>query len=199
MKRTIYDCWHCCHHNSENPYGIDYCEAHDTRCSFTFDDCDDFEPDDDGNDRQPEPTCHLTLIGWYLLAIVFAVLLGWLLMGCTTTKYVPIYHHTTDTLLKYSTVRDSIYLSDSIYVSDFVRDDTVYKTVDRWHTKYIERTSHDTIYQARHDTIQQPYPVEKEVPAPLSWWQQARIYLGDAVLVAAVLLLVFVMVRRKIF
>jgi hypothetical protein len=95
--------------------------------------------------------------------------------------------------------RDSIYLSDSIYVSDFVRDDTVYKTVDRWHTKYIERTSHDTIYQARHDTIPQPYPVTKDVPAPLTWWQQARIYLGDAVLVAIVLLLVFIMVRRKVF
>jgi len=78
--------------------------------------------------------------------------------------------------------RDSIYLSDSIYVSDFVRDDTVYKTVDRWHTKYIERTSHDTIYQSRHDTIPQPYPVTKEVPAPLTWWQQARLHLANILL-----------------
>jgi hypothetical protein len=182
MKRTIYDCWHCCHHNSENPYGIDYCEAHDTRCSFTFDDCDDFEPDDDGNDRQPEPTCHLTLIGWYLLAIVFAVLLGWLLMGCTTTKYVPIYRHTTDTVRITQHHRDSIYLSDSIYVSDFVRDDTVYKTIDRWHTRYVERTRTDTLYQARTDSIPLPYPVEKKVPAQLTWWQQTRLHLANIML-----------------
>ena len=44
MKRTIYDCWKCRHHNSDNPYGIDYCEVHDTRCSFAHDDCDNFEP-----------------------------------------------------------------------------------------------------------------------------------------------------------
>ena len=135
----------------------------------------------------------------YFIGFALAVLLCALLSGCTTTKYVPVIEHRTDTVRITQHQRDSIYLSDSIYVSDFVRDDTVYKTVDRWHTKYIERTSHDTIYQARHDTIPQPYPVTKEVPAPLTWWQQARIYLGDAVLVAAVLLLVFVMVRSKFF
>ena len=135
----------------------------------------------------------------YFIFFAIAVAMCALLSGCTTTKYVPVIEHRTDTLRITQHHRDSIYLSDSIYVSDFVRDDTVYKTVDRWHTKYIERTSHDTIYQSRHDTIPQPYPVTKEVPAPLSWWQQARIYLGDAVLVAAVLLLVFVMVRRKVF
>jgi hypothetical protein len=135
----------------------------------------------------------------YFIGFVIAVAVCALLSGCTTTKYVPVIEHRTDTVRITQHHRDSIYLSDSIYVSDFVRDDTVYKTVDRWHTKYIERTSHDTIYQSRHDTIPQPYPVTKEVPAPLTWWQQARIYLGDAVLVAIVLLLVFVMVRRKVF
>jgi hypothetical protein len=135
----------------------------------------------------------------YFIGFAIAVAVCALLSGCTTTQYVPVIEHRTDTVRITQHQRDSIYLSDSIYVSDFVRDDTVYKTVDRWHTKYIERTSHDTIYQARHDTIPRPYPVTKEVPAPLTWWQQARIYLGDAVLVAIVLLLVFVMVRRKVF
>jgi len=78
--------------------------------------------------------------------------------------------------------RDSIYLSDSIYVSDFVRDDTVYKTIERWRTKYIERLSHDTIYQSKRDSI--PYPVEvtKEMPAKLTWWQQTRLHLANIVL-----------------
>jgi hypothetical protein len=185
MKRTIYDCWNCRYHNSDNPYGIDYCEIHDTRCSFANDDCDNFEPDTDtgGNERYPQPPRRLTLIGWYLLAIVFAVLLGWLLMGCTTTKYVPIYRHTTDTVRITQHHRDSIYLSDSIYVSDFVRDDTVYKTIDRWHTRYVERTRTDTVYQSRTDSIPMPYPAIKEVPAELTWWQQARLHMANIVLI----------------
>ena len=182
MKRTIYDCWNCRHHNSDNPYGIDYCEVHDTRCSFAHDDCDDFEPDTNtgGNDIQTEPSRGLTVIGWYLLAVAVAILLACLLMGCTTTKYVPVVEHRTDTLLKYSRIRDSIYLSDSIYISDFVRDDTVYKTVDRWHTRYVERTRTDTIYQSLTDSIPVPYPVVKEVPRERSTVEWVLLIVGIA-------------------
>jgi hypothetical protein len=42
----------------------------------------------------------------------------------------------------------------------------------------------DTIYRATHDTIPQPYEVVKEVPAPLSWWQRVRLWLGNVVLLA---------------
>lgn len=106
MKRTIYDCWNCRHHNSDNPYGIDYCDVHDTRCSFAHDDCDNFETDTDTgcSDRQPQPPRYLPLIGWYLLTVAIVVLIGWLLMGCTTTRYVPVtetrteHHWHTDTV-----------------------------------------------------------------------------------------------------
>lgn len=104
MKRTIYDCWKCRHHNSDNPYGIDYCEVHDTRCSFAHDDCDNFEPTDGGNERQPQPPRRLSVIIWYLEIITVAAILGWLLMGCTTTRYVPVtethteHHWHTDTV-----------------------------------------------------------------------------------------------------
>lgn len=47
MKQTIYDCWRCRHHSDDNPYGIDYCDRHETRCSFAVDDCDDFEEDEE--------------------------------------------------------------------------------------------------------------------------------------------------------
>ncbi len=134
------------------------------------------------------------------VAVIVAVILGLivcaLLSGCTTTQYVPVIEHRTDTVRITQHQRDSIYLSDSIYVSDFVRDDTVYRTVDRWHTRYVERTRTDTLYQSRTDTIPMPYPVTKEVPAPLTWWQKALMYVGG---IAIILLIVFVMVRRKIF
>ena len=130
-----------------------------------------------------------------IVALIVCATLG----SCATTKYVPVIEHRTDTVRITQHHLDSIYLSDSIYVSDFVRDDTVYKTTERWHMQYRDRWRTDTIYQSKRDSI--PYPVEvtKEVPVELSWWQQTRIYLADAVLVAVVLLLAYVIVRRKFF
>jgi len=115
-------------------------------------------------------------------AFIVALLICALFSSCTTTKYVPVPEYHTDTVRIVQHQRDSIYLSDSIYVSDFVRDDTVYKTIERWRTKYIERTTHDTLYQSKVDSI--PYPVEvtKEVPAKLTWWQQTRLHLANILL-----------------
>jgi hypothetical protein len=196
MKRTIYDCWNCRYHNSDNPYGIDYCEIHDTRCSFANDDCDNFEPytDTGGNERYPQPPRRLTLIGWYLLAIVFAVLLAWLLMGCTTTKYVPIpeYHNDTVRVTQYQ--RDSIYMHDSILVRQ--QGDTV--TIDRWHTQYRDRWHIDTIYKSRVDSV--PYKVEvvKEIPAKLSWWERLRLNVSNVLLGVAVLVIILFFIRRLV-
>lgn len=131
----------------------------------------------------------------YFIFFAIAVLLCALLSGCTTTKYVPVVEHRTDTVRITQHQRDSIYVHDSTYVSD--KGDTV--LIERWHTRWRDRWQHDTLYISKRDSIPVPYPVTKEVPAPLSWWQQARIYLADAVLVAVVLLLVFVVIRRKFF
>lgn len=195
MKRTIYDCWHCRHHNSDNPYGIDYCEVHDTRCYFVHNDYDHFEPDIDGTDRQPQPTYRLTVIGWYLLTITLAVLIGWLLMGCTTTKYVPVVEHRADTLLYYSSVWDSIYVHDSIHVRE--KGDTV--TIERWHTRWRDRWQHDTLFISKTDSVPQPYPVEvmKEVEKPLTWWQKTRMYVGGIVIFGLIIFAVVKIFWRK--
>lgn len=120
----------------------------------------------------------LIMVGAFIAALLICALFG----SCTTTKYVTVPEYHTDTVRIVQHQRDSIYLSDSIYVSDFVRDDTVYKTIERWRTKYIERMSHDTLYQSKRDSI--PYPVEvtKEVPAKLTPWQQFRISLANILL-----------------
>lgn len=102
--------------------------------------------------------------------------------SCTTTKYVPVPEYHTDTVRIVQHQHDSIYLSDSIYVNDFVRDDTVYKTIERWRTKYIERTTHDTLYQSKVDSIPYPVKVIKELPAKLTWWQQTRLHLANILL-----------------
>lgn len=180
MKRTIYDCWNCRHSNSDNPYGIDHCEVHDTRCSFAHDNCDDYEPEkgDDDHEQQQQPR-KTGLIGCYLIFII-AALLGWLLTGCTTTKYVPVVEHRTDTLLCYNSIRDSIYVHDSIHVHE--KGDTV--LIERWHTRWRDRWQYDTVYRARTDSVPVPYPVEvvKKVAKPLTWWQQTRQAVGGIVI-----------------
>ena len=179
MKRTIYDCWNCRHHNSDNPYGIDHCEVHDTRCSFACDKCEDYEQEKrDDHHEQQQPRI-MRLLGCYLMFVI-ATLLVWLLTGCTTTKYVPVVEHRTDTLLKYSSIRDSIYMHDSIHVRE--AGDTV--RIERWHTRWRYRWRYDTIYISKTDSVPKPYPVEvvKEVAKPLSWWQQTRMHVGGIVI-----------------
>lgn len=114
-----------------------------------------------------------------IAGVAAALLLCALFASCTTTKYVPVVEHRTDTLMKYSIQRDSIFLHDSIRVSE--KGDTI--RIEKWHTRYIERTAHDTIYQSRTDSIPVPYRVQVPVEKPLTWWQQARLHLANIVLI----------------
>lgn len=125
----------------------------------------------------------LAVIGSVIAAIAICALLG----SCTTTKYVPVIEHHTDTLRIVQHQRDSIYLSDSIYVNDFVRDDTVYKTVERWHTQYRDRTVRDTIYQSRTDSVPVPYPVIRDAEHHLSLIQKVLMWTGGIALMVLVL------------
>ena len=128
-------------------------------------------------------------------AILFAIILGLvicaLFSSCKSVEYVPVIEHKTDTLIQTNVQRDSIYVHDSIMVSQ--QGDTV--RIEKWHTKYVEREVHDTLYQAVHDSIPQPYPVIKEVPAELTWWQHFRISLANILLWVVGIVAVVTLVR----
>lgn len=215
MKRTIYDCWQCRHHDSDNPYGIDYCEVHDTRCSFAHDDCDNFEPDTDtdGNDIQTEPPCHLTLIGWYLLIIAIAFLLGWLLMGCTTTKYVPVtethteHHWHTDSVRerdsthteRETVIRELDSAAMARYGIQMESNQRAWLVLQREMENRLRELEHMTAQRDTiHDSIPVPHPVEviKEVPAKLTWWQQTRLRLAN-ILLYLILIVGIIYVGKK--
>ena len=117
-----------------------------------------------------------------LVCIAFA-LLGWLLSGCTTTKYVPVIEHTTDTLVQRVVERDSIHVHDSIRVSE--KGDTV--TIERWHTQYRDRWHHDSVYVAKHDTIPQPYPVTEYVECKRTTFEWMLIIVGIAALFGGII------------
>ena len=112
------------------------------------------------------------LVVWMVVLFLLA-----LLSSCRQVEYVTVEKVLTDTTYITKWQRDSIWLHDSIHVKE--RGDTV--LVEKWHTKYIEKVTHDTTYVATRDTIPDPFPVEtiKEVPVELSWWQRLRIWIGN--------------------
>lgn len=116
---------------------------------------------------------------WGFWLFIALLIVGWL-TSCTTTRVVTVEKVKTDTTYITKQQRDSIWLHDSIHVME--RGDTI--SIERWHTKYIEREIHDTLYRAKTDSIPVPYEVIKEVPAELSWWQTARIHLANILLYA---------------
>jgi hypothetical protein len=117
-----------------------------------------------------------------LAFVIMWVAIVWLLSGCTTTKYVPVIEHTTDTLVQRVVERDSIHVHDSIRVSE--KGDTV--TVERWHTQYRDRWHHDSVYVARHDTIPQPYPVTEYVERKRSTMEWGLIIIGIIALMSGI-------------
>ena len=124
--------------------------------------------------------------------LLFLAILAAGLAGCKQTEYVPVVELRTDTLYKTNTQHDSIYVHDSIMVSQ--QGDTV--RISEWHTRYVEREVHDTTYVSKTDTVPTPYPVVKEVPAVLTWWQQTRIQIADIVLWLLLLLAIVWGIRK---
>lgn len=107
--------------------------------------------------------------------VIYAVLTI-MMVGCKTIEYVPVtvVEHKTDSVYFTKVQRDSIWLHDSIQVTE--KDDTV--KIEKWHTKFVEKQVHDTLYVTKHDSIAVPYPVIKEVEKPLTKTQKGLIWFG---------------------
>jgi hypothetical protein len=92
---------------------------------------------------------------------------------------VPVVHNDTTVITKHQ--RDSIWMHDSVLVSE--KGDTV--RIEKWHTKYVTKEVHDTTYIAKCDTIREVFT--NEVEKPLTWWQQTRLHLANILLFALLL------------
>ena len=138
------------------------------------------------DERIAATICHIVM-----MILILAVMA--MCSSCTTTQYVPVPEYHTDTLIVTQHQRDSIWMHDSIRVTE--KGDTV--RIEKWHTKYVEKQVHDTTYVSKTDSIPQPYPVEKEVPSELTWWQKTQIYAGDVLLVIVLASLLYFFVLRR--
>ena len=123
---------------------------------------------------------------WSAVAIAILIVIL-LLTSCKSTEYVTVEKVRNDTTYITKHQRDSIWLHDSIHVSE--KGDTV--RIEKWHTKYIEKQVHDTTYVATHDTIPQPYQVTEYVEKPLSKVDKSLIFVGIFSLMAVIVFVVW--------
>ena len=117
-------------------------------------------------------------IVWFLFVVEVVVL-----SSCTTTRYIPVIEHTTDTLVQRVVEHDSIHVHDSIRVTE--KGDTV--KIERWHIQYRDRWHHDSVYVAKRDTIPQPYPVTEYVERKRTKFEWMLIIVGIAALFGGIL------------
>lgn len=110
------------------------------------------------------------------------------LAGCSPVRYVPIETVRTEYRMRDSVRHDSIHVIDSVTMMQ--KGDTVYKEKYKYMYKYLFLNRTDTVISR--DTVQVPYPVEKE----LTRWQSVKIEFGGAA-IGALLALVVIRVARR--
>lgn len=138
---------------------------------------------------------------WGFWLFIALLVVGWL-TSCTTTKVVTVpevheqHHWHTDSVIKRDSVihdrQTTIRELDSAAMAQYgiqlkqnekawmVSVAELRREVERLESMTADR---DTV----RDSIPVPYPVEKIVPAELSWWQQARIHLANILLYGLVI------------
>lgn len=104
-----------------------------------------------------------------LYALVAAVLVS-AICSCRSVKYVPVETVRHDTLYINKVRRDSIVKYDSIHVRE--KGDTVW--LEKYRYLFVDKWRTDTVYLSRTDSVQVPYPVERE----LTRWQRFRMEVG---------------------
>ena len=104
-----------------------------------------------------------------LYALACAVLVS-AACSCQSVRYVPVETVRHDTLYVNKVQRDSVVKYDSIHVRE--KGDTVW--LEKYRYLFVDKWRTDTVYLSRTDSVQVPYPVERE----LTRWQRFRMEVG---------------------
>lgn len=121
------------------------------------------------------------------LLYIILLMLAIRLTSCRSIKDVPVETVKTEYKTRDSIRFDSIYEHDSIFL--FVKGDTVYKEKYRYKYRYLTINKTDTVMLT--DSVQIPYPVEKQ----LTRWQQMKIELGGWAVGVIVILSIALMLK----
>lgn len=114
-----------------------------------------------------------------LLYIAIILFVSVLCLSCNTTRYIPVETKVHDTTYINKLQVDSVFDKEFVYING----DTVVKYKYLYKYKMIR----DTVYINRTDSIQVPYPVERE----LSWWENFKMEAGGYAVVIAFAAFVF--------
>lgn len=120
------------------------------------------------------------------IAMVAAMILIWSMCSCST-QYVPVESVRYDSVFFEKIRKDSIFVQDSVFVKE--KGDTVFTNRLRYIYKYVLKS--DTIYISRTDSIQVPYPVEKEI----SWWEKQKQDLQEVLVIVVFLYALYRLMR----
>lgn len=129
-------------------------------------------------------------VSWCITLAPFMCML-FVICSCRTVKYVPVETIKVDTTYINKLQRDSIYMLDSVYVRE--KGDTV--LIEKYKYLYRDKLVRDTMYISKADSIQVPYPVEKE----LTRWQQFRMDFGGlamCIVVISILILIVYKIKK---
>lgn len=123
-----------------------------------------------------------------LYTLMILLILGSLLNSCRT-QYIPVETVRTEFRTRDSIRYDSIYHHDSVFVR--MTGDTVYLYKYKYLYKYQYVNKIDTLMQT--DSIQVPYPVEKQ----LSKWQRFKLDFGGIAMCVVIGIIIIKMRNLK--
>ena len=90
--------------------------------------------------------------------------------SCSSTKSMPVVQNNdTTSFIQRSASVDTVYLRDSVFVSEKMRGDTVYLTRVEWRDRWRTRVERDTVMDVRVEKEVVQLPPERYVPKFYRW------------------------------
>ena len=90
--------------------------------------------------------------------------------SCSSTKSMPVVQsNDTTSFIQRSARVDTVYLRDSVFVSEKQRGDTVYLTRVEWRDRWRTRVERDTVMDVRVEKEVVQLPPERYVPKFYRW------------------------------
>lgn len=115
------------------------------------------------------------------LSVILTVFALMLCVGCKAVKYVPVETVRTEYQDKVREVHTTDSVTDTRFV--YVKGDTVIDYRDR--VRWRDRIVYDSIFIERTDSVEIPYPVERE----LTRWQRTKMDFGGMAMGALIIVL----------
>ena len=116
--------------------------------------------------------------------------------SCSSTKSMPgVQSNDSTSFIQRSARVDTVYLRDSVFVSEKMRGDTVYLTRVEWRDRWRTRVERDTVMDVRVEKEVVQLPPERYVPP---FYKRCTVALWAIVAVATIVVIGrFAIGRRK--